>query len=537
MKIFNIVLATAALTTITSCASINNPEGGPKDEDAPVLESSNPKNKELNVSTQTITLEFNEEVQPSSLTKELLITPYTENKYRVKTDKSRLELIFEKPFEENTTYTFNFRKGIEDITEKNKAEALVLTFSTGNFIDSSKVSGVVLNLLKQQPEKEAVVALYPTTDTLSIRKSRPYYQTQTNEAGEFAFENIKEGEYRIFALMDKNNSSTYDNEDERIAYKSEPIKISSQEQEIVLETVKIDTKRPILQRRDRYLDRFVNNYNEGIESFSARPIDSPKDTLIHKKSADGKAIDIFGDSRFKGGRAILTAIDSASNISVDTVQIVFDGKRTQRVKGAKLKENINGTNANTYSEGQQLTIELETPVKINSKAPVTLLADTVVLARLTYPEQIKLDRTATELSFTVPRWKSNNRQATIALDSIGIVPVQGERLQFTPLTFTVAEARGAGSLKGTVTTTAPSYIVQLVDSQYKVKRQVKNAKSYDFKNIEPGTYYIRVILDENKNGKWDGGDPNLEREPEGVYLHEKALEIRANWEMEENIKF
>lgn len=170
MKIVNSFLLTASLLTMASCASINNPEGGPKDEDAPELLNSNPKPQELNVTTRTITLDFNEEVQPNNLQKELLITPFTDNKYQIRSSRSRLELVFERPFEEGTTYTFNFRKGIQDITEKNIAEGLMLTFSTGNFIDSSRVSGQVVKLLTQQPEKEAVVALYPTNDTLSIRK-------------------------------------------------------------------------------------------------------------------------------------------------------------------------------------------------------------------------------------------------------------------------------------------------------------------------------------------------------------------------------
>jgi hypothetical protein len=536
MKFFNIVLTAATLATLTSCASINNPEGGPKDETPPTLIASNPKQKELKVQTQTITLDFDEEVQPNSLNKELLVTPYVDNPYKIKTSKTRLELEFEKALEENTTYTLNFRKGIVDITEKNEAESLVLTFSTGNFIDSSRVSGTVLELLTQQPEKEAVVALFPTSDTLSIRKSRPYYQTQTNEAGEFAFENIREGEYRIFALIDKNNSSMYDNEEERIAYKGKPIQVTPQEQEVLLETVRIDTKKPILQKREKYIDRFVGNYNEGIERFYAHPEKSPKDTLLHKISADGKLVDIFGDSRFAGGRAIITAIDSAANKSVDTVQIAFEGKRAKRINGAQLKASGNGKDA-TFREGQAVTIELETPVKINTPTPITLLLDSVVVATLKYPEQVGLDQTATELAFTMPRWTSKNRQATIMLDSVGIVPVQGERLTFPALPITVSEAKGNGSLKGAVTTQQPSYIVQLVDSEYQVKRQVRNQKRFDFRNVEPGTYYIRVILDANNNGRWDGGDPELEREPEKVYLHEKPLEIRANWEMEENIKF
>ncbi|PVY40477.1 Ig-like domain-containing protein [Pontibacter virosus] len=538
MKLVNSIFLAATTIIVASCASINNPEGGPKDEDAPELLTSNPKPQELNVSTRTITMDFNEEVQPNNLQKELLITPFTDNKYQVRLSRTRLELVFEEPFQENTTYTFNFRKGIQDITEKNIAEGLGLTFSTGTFIDSSRVSGQVLRLLTQQPENEAVVALYPTNDTLSIRKSRPYYQTQTDANGEFVFENIKDGEYRIYALTDKNNNSLYDNEDEWIAYRGEPIRVTSEEQDIILKTVRIDTKRPLLQRRERYTDRFVANYNEGLESFSATAVDSPKDTLIYKISSDGKIVDLFGDNRFKGGRAILTALDSAANRTVDTVQIAFEGKRAQRVGGARLKTNGNGTgNNNTISEGQLVTIELETPVRIQSKEPIRLLVDSTVVARLTYPDQVKLDRSGTELSFAMPRWTNTMREATIVLDSAGIVPVQGEQFSKPAIQITIAEARGAGTLRGAVKTQQTNYIVQLVDNQYRVKNQVRNAKTYNFRNIDPGTYFIRVILDANNNGKWDGGDPELVKEPEQVYLHDKPLEIRANWDMEENIAF
>lgn len=538
MKLVNSIFLAASLMTLASCASINNPEGGPKDEDAPELLDSNPKPQELNVSTRTITLDFNEEVQPNNLQKELLITPFTDNKYQVRLNKTRLELVFEEPFEENTTYTFNFRKGIQDITEKNTAEGLGLTFSTGTFIDSSRVSGQVVKLLTQEPEKEAVVALYPTNDTLSIRKSRPYYQTQADANGEFAFENIKDGEYRIYALTDKNNNSLYDNEDEWVAYKAEPIRVTSKEQEIVLQTVRIDTKRPLLQRRERYTDRFVANYNEGLERFVATSAESPKDTLVHKISPDGKVVDVFGSNRFTGGRALLTALDSAANRTVDTVQIAFEGKRAQRVIGARLKANGNGTgDNNTLSEGQQVIIELETPVSIKTKEPIRLLADSIEVARLTYPDQVKVDRSATELSFVMPKWTNKIREATIILDSAGIVPVQGAQFSKPAIQVTIAEARGAGSLRGAVKTEQKNYIVQLVDNQYKVKNQVRNAKTYNFRNIEPGTYFIRVILDANNNGKWDGGDPELVKEPEQVYLHDKPLEIRANWEMEEDITF
>ncbi|WP_242926279.1 Ig-like domain-containing protein [Pontibacter vulgaris] len=531
MKFFNTLLAISSIAFLTACATVNNPEGGAKDTKSPNLTSSSPKAKDLNVSTRSVVLEFDEEVQPNNLTKELLITPNTGNKYKVTTKRNRMELVFEKPLEDSTTYTFNFRNGIQDITEKNTAKGLMLTFSTGAYLDSSRISGKVVDLLSQTPEKETLVALYPLADTMNIKKGSPYYQALTNEAGEFSFENIKEGDYKIYALSDKNNNSIYDNENERVAYKSEAIKVTPKQQQIELQTIRIDTKKPILQRRENFIDRFTANYNEGIKSFIGRSVQSKKDTLLYKIAPDGKAIDIFGGNGFTGGKAIITATDSAGNATTDTLQIAFQGKRPQRFQGAQIKNNGVKNGAGYYS-GQPITLEFETPVKINSKEPVLIYADSIVTSKINYPQESKLDPTATELTFKVPTIKTRNKQISIGLDSMGVVAVQGGKLKFNQLPITIAEAKGTGSLKGTITTKYTSYTLQLLDKDGKIKHQSRNQKSFDFRNLEPGAYNLRVLIDENKDGRWAAGDPELKREPEKVYIYNKPLEVRANWEVE-----
>ena len=524
-----LILSTAILAA--SCASVSAPEGGPKDETPPTLQSSNPKDQQLNVSTRVITLTFDEEVQQNKLNTELLITPNTDNKYKVKNERNVLKLEFEKPLQENTTYTLNFRDGITDITEKNKVANLKLSFSTGSYIDSSKVSGTVVDLLTQQPQKEAVVALYPTKDTLSVRKNKPYYQTQTDAAGKFELTNIKEGEYRIYALADKNNNAFYDNEEEKIGYLEQPIRITASTEPVKLELVRIDTKRPILIRRESYTDRFTANYNEGIRSFKATPVQAPNTKINYKITQGGKAVDLFKTAGYNGGKTVLSAVDSAGNIAVDTLDIKFEGKRAQRIKGAQRKV-INTAGTENVTAGSTVVIELETPVTISGKEPVSILADTVVIKKLKYPEEVTLDSTKTEISFKMPSINGRNRRITVLLDSTAIKPLEGGPLQFTPIPLTIAESGGVGSLKGTVDTKYKSYTIQLLSQDNKVVREVANVKTFDFKNVSPGTYKIRVLIDENNNGKWEAGDPDLKRKPEKVYVYDKSLDVRANWEME-----
>ncbi|MEJ8802588.1 Ig-like domain-containing domain [Pontibacter sp. H249] len=538
MKLTHIFLILSTATMAASCASVSAPEGGPKDETPPTLQSSNPKDQQLNVNTNTITLTFDEEVQQNNLNTQLLITPNTDNKYKVRSNKNVLSLEFEKPFLENTTYTFSFREGITDITEKNQVENLRLSFSTGDYIDSSKVSGTVVNALTQQPQKDVIVALYPTTDTLSIRKNKPYYQTTVSDAGSFELTNIKEGEYRIYALADKNNNAFYDNEEERIAYLPKPINITADTEPVKLGLIKIDTKKPILLRRENYLDRFAANYNEGIRTFKASPAEAGTIKIPYKITADGKTVDVFKTGNYKGGKAILTAVDSAGNSKVDTVEIKFEGKRAQRFRGAQLKI-MNNTASQSNAIGSDVTVELETPVTIVGKEPVSILADTIVSKKLTYPEEVKLDSTKTEITFRMPKLNGiNNKRISILVDSTVVKPTEGAPISFTPVSISIAETEGEGSIRGTVTTKQPSFIIQLITPDFKVIREVKNNKSFNFQNITPGSYKLRVLVDENNNGRWDGGDPEFKRSPEKVYIYEKTLDVRANWAIEgEKIEF
>ncbi|MCC9135672.1 Ig-like domain-containing domain [Pontibacter silvestris] len=538
MTLRQILLTVATIGALNSCATINTPEGGERDLVPPKLVSSTPKDQQLNVKTNTVTLTFDEEVQPNNLTRELLITPNTQNKYTVNSKREQLTLEFDNQLQDSTTFTFNFRKGVQDITEKNVAQGLKIAFSTGSFIDSSRVSGTVVDLLTQVPEKEAVVALYPTNDTLNVRKNRPYYQTQTDSAGNYNLENIKEGEYRLYAIVDKNNNSFYDNENEKIAYLDTTVYVAAQEQNVKLQTIKIDTKKPILMQRETYADRFRANYNEGIRSFLAKPLGNANDTLAHKINTNGKAAELFKTTNYTGGKTILSAVDSAGNIATDTIEISFQGKIAQQIKGAQLKV-INSRSSNGYKPDQQVTIEFQTPITITGAAPVSILADSITLTTLKYPKEIMLDRTATELSFTFPKLENRNKNLSLVIDSTAIVPIEGERLQFPVLPLSISESKGTGSISGKVTSNYTNFVLQLINKDFKPVQELKDVQSrFEFKNVDPETYRIRVLVDENNDGTWYSGDPNLEKKPEKVYIYPEAIQVRANWIREDvNLEF
>jgi hypothetical protein len=87
----------------------------------------------------------------------------------------------------------------------------------------------------------------------------------------------------------------------------------------------------------------------------------------------------------------------------------------------------------------------------------------------------------------------------------------------------------------------PSFpiIIELTDENENVVQSMvvtEPQRRYVFSNIIPKKYYVRVIIDENKNGKWDAGRFLDRRLPEPVFHYDELLDVRANWELQEQFQ-
>ncbi len=78
-------------------------------------------------------------------------------------------------------------------------------------------------------------------------------------------------------------------------------------------------------------------------------------------------------------------------------------------------------------------------------------------------------------------------------------------------------------------------IVQLLDGQDKTVKQVRtNGPTAQFFYVNPGKYYVRLIVDSNGNGQWDTGNYATGLQPESVYYYPEEIECRAKWDVTQN---
>lgn len=55
----------------------------------------------------------------------------------------------------------------------------------------------------------------------------------------------------------------------------------------------------------------------------------------------------------------------------------------------------------------------------------------------------------------------------------------------------------------------------------------------EFKYLLPSTFYARLYIDSNGNGKWDTGDMKARIQPEEVFYYSKKLQLKKNWDVEQ----
>jgi uncharacterized protein (DUF2141 family) len=97
------------------------------------------------------------------------------------------------------------------------------------------------------------------------------------------------------------------------------------------------------------------------------------------------------------------------------------------------------------------------------------------------------------------------------------------------------QEREYGDLTMLFSDTIPAGIVQVIEKANVIRElSVREANRLVVSNLLPGEYTFKVLLDRNKNGKWDPISPETKTLAEEVLLFMDPVKIRANWEVDIN---
>ena len=252
-----LLLWCAVACLLAACANMGRPEGGARDELPPKFVRSNPAPGAKNVSRKTMSVTFDENIQLEDAFSKVVVSPAQKTPPQVSANGRNLTVHFFDTLRPNTTYTVDFADAIKDLNEGNILDGFALDFSTGDTIDTLRISGMVLQAENLEPAQGMLVGVYSDFTDTTLTTLPLDRIARTNQLGQFTIRNLPAGQYHIFAINDINRDYHWDRSED-IAFYDGLISPSTEPIEVV-DTLYSSTGEDSLVHREgiRYLPNDV----------------------------------------------------------------------------------------------------------------------------------------------------------------------------------------------------------------------------------------------------------------------------------------
>ena len=574
--------------TLYACANMARPGGGAYDEEPPVFVRSKPTPLQTRVKGQKIEIIFNENIKLDKPSEKVVVSPPQVSMPIVKSNAHTVTVELKDTLLPNTTYTIEFGDAIQDNNEGNPLKDFSLAFSTGDRIDTMQISGTVLNAADLEPITGMYVGIQPDLADSAFFK-KPFVRIgKTNETGKFFIRNITPGSYKVYGLKDVNNNYTFDIPSEDIAF-IDSIVIPTAEVKMHRDTIwkdslTIDSIR-IMDVTHYYPDDLVllafnenkkNVYFEKGERLQKNKVtlyfSAPEDSLPEIKGLnfDDKDWALVESSPTRDTisywiqDSLIYKMDTlklaATYLYTDTLNQLVPKTDTLDlyVRGAKKAEQAKKENKpKKKKKGEEVdsikieflpikdliasALEIGTRPRISFEEPILNFSSENIRLELKKDSLYVLQ--PSELVAVPGKMRdyelkgkfTPGEEYVLTIDSAAFTGLYGLHNNTFSKTFKVKTVEEYGNLLFAVAGVRDSAFVELLDSKDARVAQapVKNGEA-KFIHVKPGTYYARIVLDKNGNGKYDTGNYSEKKQPEEVRYFPESLNLRANWDVRQD---
>lgn len=523
-----------AFVILYNCAKTGRPQGGPKDEQAPIFVTAKPAYRTINFDAKEIRLEFDEYVVLKDLNKQLIVSPPLKNPPLITPQGAASKTIKIKildTLQANTTYIFNFGSAIEDNNENNKIEDFKYVFSTGTYIDSLETNGSISDAIKQKPEKSTSILLYKLdsvyTDSI-IYKKKPNYVASTLDTSIYKFTNLRAGNYKVIALKENVSNYIFNPDADKIGFLTDTIQLPRDS--IIAKPIVLFKEKPEFSfKRGKEITRgniefgFVGNRkNLKVEVLSKTPenfksiakFDEKRDTLQYWFTP------FEADS--------LNFLVKKDNF-LDTITVSL---RKKNIDSLKISSSISG---GTFHLRDTFFLKTNNPIMKFDSSKISIVNKDTLDVDFT----IKIDDVKNRVAILFDKKPVDLYNIKMLPNALtDIFEVSNDTLKYRLVT---KELEDYGKLTLKINNPKNHHlIIELLTGQKQedlVERKLINSASENliFDLLEPRKYTVRAIIDTNKNNEWDTGSYLKKLQPEKIIYHKELnnFEVRANYFVEQ----
>lgn len=585
----------AVLAIVCSCAKMGQPDGGWYDETPPAIVRTSPADQGVNIKAKKINIYFNEYIQVDNPTEKVVISPPQIEQAEIKPSGKRIEVELKDSLKPNTTYTIDFSDAISDNNENNPLGNYTFTFSTGDHIDTMQVAGYVLNAENLEPIKGILVGLYNNLSDTIFTKEPMLRVSRTDSRGHFVIKGVAPGDYRIYALQDADNNYYFNQKSEQLAFTHDIItptfKPDIRQDTLWRDSLHIDSiaRVPYTHflpddivlraftevQTDRYLIKSERNEPDHFTLFFSygdsllpqiRGLNfNEQDAFITELSEKRDTITYWlrdtmlvnQDTLRMELKYMATDTLGVLRLQTDTMDILSKQPYEKRMKQkqdkyeewkkkqerAKKRDKPYETEMpaellepkyNVASEpdpDQNITIEMPAPLAKVDTSCVHLYSKYDTLWYRS-PFVLRPKEGVNRTYELLGEWRPGI-EYSLEIDTMAFTDIYGKTTAPFKQGFKVKTEDSYATLMFDITGMADTtVVVQLLNtSDAMVKETSTTNGRAEFYYIKPGTYYARMYVDSNKNGKWDTGDYAADRQAETTYYYPEKIECKEKWDL------
>ena len=562
LKHFSLIVISLLLI---SCANRGiGPQGGPRDSIPPVPVGSVPEIGALNFAGNRLEVTFDEYIQLDNVAANMLISPPQQNPPDVRARGKRLLVNFVDSLQDSTTYTIDFGNAVCDFREKVPLKGYSFYFSTGDEIDTLEYTGRVYDAATLNPVEGMLVGIYRNLSDTAFTRLPFLRIAKTDEKGIFRIGNIHQGKYRIYAVDDISKDYRL-TPGESLAFTDSIISIPADStQMITLFMFKEGQQKLYLQKSMRDERHKITmlfsassdslpivramrpSENDSTKSDSAWIDPGP---YMYMYASDKKdtvtiwltdSIAIKQDSMFLEVRYRRT--DSLYQLEwyTDTLRALWRAPRYNNAKAIEQQERINRNRRLSLRSNARKGFELYDTLRLTCTTPIVSIAlDSIHLFERidTIQREIPFtiaphDSLAQELVFLADLQPGGNYE--LLLDSGALHDVYGTTHIKGTYGLLVKTPADYSTLRVKLNPYEPLARIQVLNSKDEVIRELPaDEEGTLFENLKPDTYYMRLYLDMDGNGKWTTGEWSSKRQPEPIFYFPGKVQTKSNWDFEE----
>lgn len=585
----------AVLAMVCSCAKMGQPDGGWYDETPPAIVRTSPADQGVNIKAKKINIYFNEYIQVDNPTEKVVISPPQIEQAEIKPSGKKIEVELKDSLKPNTTYTIDFSDAISDNNENNPLGNYTFTFSTGDHIDTMQVAGYVLNAENLEPIKGILVGLYNNLSDTIFTKEPMLRVSRTDSRGHFVIKGVAPGDYRIYALQDADNNYYFNQKSEQLAFTHDIItptfKPDIRQDTLWRDSLHIDSiaRVPYTHflpddivlraftevQTDRYLIKSERNEPDHFTLFFSygdsllpqiRGLNfNEQDAFITELSEKRDTITYWlrdtmlvnQDTLRMELKYMATDTLGVLRLQTDTMDILSKQPYEKRMKQkqdkyeewkkkqerAKKRDKPYETEMpaellepkyNVASEpdpDQNITIEIPAPLAKVDTSCVHLYSKYDTLWYRS-PFVLRPKEGVNRTYELLGEWRPGI-EYSLEIDTMAFTDIYGKTTAPFKQGFKVKTEDSYATLMFDITGMADTtVVVQLLNtSDAMVKETSTTNGRAEFYYIKPGTYYARMYVDSNKNGKWDTGDYAADRQAETTYYYPEKIECKEKWDL------